>query len=150
MVRSLRTIFSLVALAAVLAVMATPAGATIGWCKKDPIVDIGGIRTHVYVSSLESILDSATGPTDVVITVPKGVATDLIGTDDGFGYGYNVRFKKSGDLKTTNRGIQIEVEVEVPATDELPVLLEVTDGQDVVLADKQGKTNDKVMVRTTL
>jgi len=150
MVRSLRTIFSFVALAAVLAVMATPTGATIGWCKRDPIVDIGGKRAHVYVSSLDSILVSATGPTDVVITVPNGVATDLIGTDDGFGYGYNVRFEESGGLKTTNRGIQIEVEVEVPATDELPVLLEVTDGQNVVLAHKRGETNEEVLVRTTL
>ena len=130
---------------------ATTATATIGWCKKDPTVSIGGKIANVWVSSPDAILDSVAGPTEVVITVPKGVDTELLKTDDGFaGLGYNVRFKESGRLDETRRGIEIEVEVKVPADDNLPVLVEVTDVDNELLKDATGRTNRVVSVETTL
>ena len=127
------------------------AGAITNWCKRDPVVDIGGKRAHVYVSSTEAINQAVTDPTKVRITVPEGVSTELIRTDEGFGdLGYEVRFDRSADLRATDRGVQVEVEVYVPATLDLPVKVEFTDGQDTVLARKTGATNGWVSVRSWL
>ena len=138
-----------VVLTLMLIVTAPGADALVGWCRKDPVVDIGGKRTHIWVASYEEINTAATGPTDVRITVPRGVSTELIRTDDGFGgHGETVSFHQSNDLRVTDRGIQIVVDVYVPATSTLPIRVEVTDRDDNLIERATGPTNQWVTVRT--
>ena len=143
-VLSRRGFLLIAALATLLLAPATAEGG-IGWCSKDPIVEIGGKRVHVYVASLDEILTTVTGPTDVLITVPTGVRTELISTDEGFnGLGYDVRFAESDDLDVTNTGIKVRVSVRVPASVELPVRVKVTDRRDDLLNREFGTTNSWV------
>ncbi len=137
-------------LALLLALTAPGADAAIYWCKTDPVVDIGGQRAHVWVSGVEGIQESVTGPTRVKISVPKGVDHQLIETDAGFGQGYDVRFVGDDDLRTTPRGIQIRVEVYVPAEDDIPVRVEVTDRDDELLDGATGATNQWLTARAWL
>ena len=82
------------------------------------------------------------GPTEVRITVPVGVSTELISTDEGFaGQGYEVEFAESENLDATYMGVQIGVSVRVPAAVELPVKVKVTDGDDRGLNRDIGTTN---------
>ena len=135
--------FVVLGLIAVLAgFTANPAGASPVWCAKDPIVEIGGKRAHIYVSSYEEILSTVEGATEVRITVPVGVSTELISTDEGFaGQGYEVKFAESENLDVTNMKVQFRVAVRVPAAVELPVKVKVTDGDDNVLNRDIGTTN---------
>ena len=138
------------ALALLFVLTAGPVGAGIGICRTDPVIEVDGKRAHIYVSSLETILTKVIGPTEVVITVPNGVRTELISTDNGFGLGWNVRFKDSGDLRVTDRGIEVHVSVSVPATATLPVETEMTDRNDMQLAQNRGMTNEAIKFRAWL
>src|SRR5688500_2127248 len=102
-----RALTALAILAALL--IATTPGADAGrsWCRKDPVVRIGGEVVSIYVSSYAEALTSVTGPTEVVITVPPGVRTALLRTDDGFGFGYAVRFAESSRLRVSAAGTAI-------------------------------------------
>jgi hypothetical protein len=92
------------------------AGATRGWCQADPIVTIDGQFADISLSSYEEMLDLATGPTQVVVTVPTGVATRLVATDTGFGgHGYHVRFKKSRKFANTEQLLEVRIRVHAPA-----------------------------------
>lgn len=147
----MRRVAPALALLAVLAALAAPpVTAGLGWCQKDPIVDIGGKRAHVWVSSPMEILDVVSGPTKVVIAVPEGVDTELIATDEGFGYGYNVRFVESDELRITGRGIEIEASAFVPSHGELPVRVEITDRKDNRLDLATGETNEWVTAAARL
>ena len=137
-------------LALLLALTAPSADAIVGWCKGDPVVDIGGQRAHVWVSGVEGIQESVTGPTRVKISVPKGVDHELIMTDEGFGRGYDVRFVEDDDQRVTPRGIQIRVEVYVPAEDDIPVRVELTDRNDALLDQTTGATNQWLTAKTWL
>ncbi len=117
------------------------AGAILEWCKSDPVLDIGGKRAHVYVSSPVDVLAAVTGPTVVEITVPVGVPVQLVSTDEGFGYGWDVRIAESDKLQVTKQGIEVRVRTYVPATATLMVRTEVTDGGGGVLATIAGTTN---------
>lgn len=151
MPRLLRSIVVMLTLAAALALTAAPSTArTIGWCKTDPIVDIGGKRANIFVYGMYGILDIVTGPTDVVINVPVGTDTKLIDTDNGFGYGYNVKFVELESLEETKRGIEIRVDVIVPATETLPIKVEITDGAEKLLERSIGETNRVVTAEARL
>ena len=145
---------TLVPLALALAVLfwASPGvSAGIAWCKTDPIVAIGDEVVNIYVSAPEEILQAATGPTDVVVYVPVGVATEVVYTDPGFGYGETVTILESNRLRETGNGIQIVVVVTVPASASVPVLVEIApQSAGVVTASASGSTNETVRVRTTV
>ncbi len=145
-----RVLSSLSLLVLLLVVTAPTVDATISWCKSDPVVDIGGKRAHVWVSAMDGIQESVTGPTKVKIVVPKGVDHELIEMDEGFGQGYDVRFVEDDDQRVTPRGIQIRVEVYVPAEDDMPVRVEVTDRADDLLDRSTGATNDWVIAKAWL
>ncbi len=137
-------------LALLMAVSASSTGAAFYWCKTDPVVDIGGKRAHIYVYAAEGILTAVTASTEVIISVPKGVSTDLISTDNGFGLGWEVAFKESKSLNVTKRGIQVEVEIFVPASEDLPAKAEITDREDDVVDEDIGETNRKLKLKTWL
>jgi hypothetical protein len=116
-------------LAACALLLAMP-GASAGrsWCMNDPVVKIDGHVADVFVSSYVEMDAAATGPTQIVVTVPTGVSTELLAVDNGFGgHGYAVSFATSSRLKATATGIQVQVEVYAPATDgSLPVKVQFT------------------------
>ena len=61
----------------------------------------------------------------MIVTVPEGVKTQLILTDLGFLRGYDVTFKQSSDLQKTDKGVEVRVEVYVPARDnDMPIKVE--------------------------
>ena len=137
-------------LLAIFLLHAPGAAAVIEWCRADPVVEIGGTRLHVYVSGPVEILDAATGPTVVEIAVPPGVPATLISTDPGFGHGWDVRFVESDTLDATRRRAEVQVSAYVPATADLDILIQVTDGTDFVLAEAMGTTNSWGVVNARL
>jgi hypothetical protein len=110
---------------AALAATARGAEARRAWCRTDPIVVIGGALADVFVSaplgSLVQAVLSVTGPNEIVVTVPQGVNAWLLLSDLGFGRGNTVSFAQSADLQQTDSGIQVRVEVFVPAKTSFPV-----------------------------
>ncbi|HYN88701.1 MAG TPA: hypothetical protein VER55_09230 [Ardenticatenaceae bacterium] len=89
-----------------------------GWCRLDPIVMIDGQLASIFVASYLEMQLLATGKTQVIVTVPPGVRSQLVATDVGFGlHGYDVRFAESGELTATHDGLDIQIEVVVPARD---------------------------------
>jgi hypothetical protein len=119
------------------------ASAEIEWCRVDPVISVNGTTYNVIVSSPYAILESATGPTDVVVTVPAGSDSALISTDDGFGFGETVAFVESSSRSVRNGAGNINISVKVPAKTRLPVLVEVLVG-DQTVATELGKTNQRM------
>jgi hypothetical protein len=117
------------ALVAVSLLLAAP-GASAGrmWCLSDPVVKIDGHVADVWLSSYVEMNQAATGPTQIVVTVPTGVAAELLAVDNGFGgHGYDIGFAESSKLKATATSIQVQVQVFAPATDgSLPLKVQFT------------------------
>lgn len=119
----LLVVFTLVALATV--VLAPGASAARAWCRTDPIVVIDGTLADVFVSGPLTAPLLVTGPTKLIITVPEGVSTQMILTDLGFLRGYDYQFKESSKLRKTRQGIEVRVQVYVPASDDsMPIKVE--------------------------
>ena len=142
---------ALILVLGLLAVFAPDATASIHWCRVDPAVSINGQTVNIFIASTEEIFQQATGPTDVVVSVPVGVSAELLWTDAGFGYGETVTILESSRLRVTSSGVQIMVSAYVPATGSLPVLVEIVPANaGVVTASAQGATNAQVRVSTTV
>lgn len=157
--RTRRDVLQTLGLAAVAlpAVLLSPGGvgATRGWCKADPIVELGGQIADISLSSYEEMLDLATGPAKIVVTVPSGVSTRLVSTDAGFGgHGYHVRFRKSRELANTNQVLEVRIRVHAPALDEPegPLPLKVTftplDYDRLIAGEAQGRANTWIVLQT--
>jgi hypothetical protein len=137
-----RAVLPALALAAIVfALTVGGAGASLSWCRSDPIVEVGGRRAHVYVASPVDVMSAASGPTRVVITVPAGVSTQFIEADNGFGYGWSVSFAESDQLRVATQGIEVRVSTYVPARATMPVMTDVTNGGGAVLGSSMGTTN---------
>ena len=161
-VRRLTPLLGLLAL--LLALQVNPAGAGIGWCSRDPNFELGGRRGHVYVESQETMLQEANGPVEVEITVPSGVETRLISTDDGFGWNpaYKVTFRehpewvidndsndRDGDGYTNQFKIRIEVRAPTRGAVSLPVVVKFV-ANDGTVTVAEGVSNDWVVVKSYL
>lgn len=95
------------------------------WCRTDPIVLIDGTIVDIFVLGPLTAPMQVTGPTEVVVTVPVGVDASLVAHDLGFGKGETVAFAESRALRVTSRGIQVQVDVRVPAIDDaMPIRVE--------------------------
>jgi hypothetical protein len=78
-----------------LAWTARSATAIRGWCRSDPVIMIDGELTDlVYDAPLDAPL-KVTGPTRIVVTVPRGVQAHLVLAGPGFGQGELVSFEYS-------------------------------------------------------
>jgi hypothetical protein len=78
---------------------ATRAEAARTWCRTDPVVKIDGQVADVWLSSYWELHKTATGPSEIVISVPPGVSTELLASDLGFGrHGYVVSFQEDPSL----------------------------------------------------
>ena len=144
-------------LAALLAVTVLVQGtdAQRAWCKTDPIVVIDGATADVFVSaplgSMVQALLTVTGPNQIVVTVPQGVNAWLLLTDVGFGRGNVLTFAQSSDLHETAGGIEVRVQVFVPATGSFPVRVEFAPRLLGLLwpASAEGTTNSWITLTTT-
>jgi len=150
-------LLSVCALAAPAALRAEAARAIKGWCRKDPIVEIGDVTAHLVLSSFAEMDELATGASQLVITVPAGVPTRFVASDPGFGhFGYDVRFLESRQLIANDRSVEVQVEAHAPAANPpdgpLPLLLAFTsvgDGRPV--SDQaEGQANEWLLLRANL
>jgi hypothetical protein len=136
----------LVAIGGVKAV--NPALAARAWCRTDPYVRIGGKEARVYVVSFKDGTDDvSTGPIEVIFRFPRGLRSELLWVDDGFGLGYDVRFEPDRKLRLRRDGrFPVRVNVVVPASrDDLVVGAEFEPAAvGRVTARAAGQTNDPV------
>lgn len=143
---------ALMALALALAVVAvSPAEAGWRWCERDPVFSIAGTLVNVVVAVREEHQSAVTGPIVVTLYAPIGVNALLISTDDGYnGYGEVVSIVPASWLTVTGRGVQVRVEVTVPASRvDMPVDVFVTPaGARTVSVN--GKSNTVVPVQFTV
>jgi hypothetical protein len=93
---------------------ATRADAARGWCMVDPLIMVDGQMADVFVSSDPAMLLKASGPIDMVITIPTGSKGVVILTDLGFLKGYKISFKHSSALTKTKSHTQVRVSVYAP------------------------------------
>jgi hypothetical protein len=97
------------------------------WCRADPVVAINGHIVDISVYSYLDMQAAATGPVQIVVTLPSGMKGWVLAMDQGFGHGYAVRFATSAKLHATKSAIQIQVAVYAPASDRsLPVIAQLT------------------------
>lgn len=95
-----------------------------GWCRTDPLMLIDGDLVDIFCTAPLSMLLSATGPNEIVVTVPKGVKAYLVLAGIGFGRGEIVRIEKSADLEKKRRSVEVHVDVFIPARENLEVGVE--------------------------
>lgn len=102
---------------------ALPASAGRTWCRADPVFSVDGKLIKVEVLSDPAIRTATTGPIKLVLSVPAGSSVQLLETDTGFGYGYDISIAYVPGLKMH----KMHASVFVPATNAtLPVQIEVT------------------------
>jgi hypothetical protein len=95
-----------------------------GWCRTDPLILIDGELADIFCTAPLSMLLKATGPTEYVVTLPRGVDGKLLLAGPGFLKGETLDFRHSEKLERTKSGIEIKVAVRVPAKEDLPIGLE--------------------------
>jgi hypothetical protein len=95
---------------------ASHADAARGWCLADPVIIVDGQLADVFVSSDPAMLLRASGPIEMVITIPTGSKGAVILTDLGFLRGYKISFRQSSSLKKTTSHTQVKVSVYAPNT----------------------------------
>ena len=100
---------------------APSATAGVAWCRTDPVVVIDDQVADIFVSVRFDELTRVNGRTEIVITTPVDVDITLATPSAGFGHGENVTFKKSSALEKTDKGIDLRIEVHVPAQDDIRV-----------------------------
>ena len=131
---------------------ATDAAAIRTWCRTDPVVAIDGELADVFVAAPANAPLLVTGPNRIVVKVPPGVRARLVASDVGFGKGEEVTFEESRKLRVTDDGIEVRVEVYVPATDDdMPVRVEFAPRVVGILspASAEGTANAWVSLQTT-
>ena len=97
-----------------------------GWCRVDPVVEIAGQTAHIWVASTTEMRKAASGPVQIVVTLPEGITGREIPAESGagFGFGIKVKFKESEQLRAARAGVQVRVAAHAPAHDQsLPVRL---------------------------
>jgi hypothetical protein len=135
-----------------LALTAHSAAASVAWCRSDPILLVDGKLADVFVSiPLDALLD-VTGATEFVITTPRNVSVDLAVAGIGFGYGELVSFEQSKKLKVTPAGIELLIEVYLPASEDHPVAVEFAPHLVGILwpTRAEGVTNSTITLRAVL
>lgn len=100
------------------------ASAARGWCRTDPLILINGELADIFCTAPLSMLLQATGPTEFVVTVPRGVQASLVLAGPGFLKGERIEFEHSRKLEKTKLGIEVKIEVRVPAREDLPIGVE--------------------------
>ena len=110
-----RSLFSILAVLILSVSIAAPhAEAARGWCLADPLIMVDGQLADVFVSSQVAMLLTASGPIQMVITIPKGSKGVVILTDLGFLRGYKITWAYSDKLVKTKKHTPVSVSVYAP------------------------------------
>ena len=100
-----------------LVVVAAPtASAARYWCRSDPLLHIDGRLVDVFVSVPPEVLLQVSGPTQVVVTLPEHVDAGVVLAGVGFGWGEQVSIAHSKRLRVKASGVEVWVDVLVPAS----------------------------------
>ena len=124
-----------------------------GWCRVDPVVEIGGQTAHIWVASTVEMREAASGRVRVVVKVPAGVPAREVpeASGGGFGHGIKVTFKETMRLQAAEAGVPVRISVYAPAHDDsLPVrvtFMPVADGP-LSPGTATGSADDWVVLRT--
>ena len=107
---------------------AHPAAAGRQWCRTDPIVVIAGTRVNIEAAVPVEDQGAVNGPVMVVVSVPVGVAAEVVYVDAGFnGHSEHVTIHHVRHLQAQEGAVPIQVEITVPASrDDVPVAAWVT------------------------
>ena len=121
------------------------------WCRNDPVIMINGEVADILISSSAAMDAAATGPVEIVVTLPPDMNGSVLATDLGFGgYGYVIRFDTSPKLKATASTVPVHIAAYVPATDaRLPVIVDFVPRSSSLLnaASAEGRANHWVIVK---
>jgi hypothetical protein len=129
-----------------------PAAAGRGWCRSDPVLLIDGVLADLFSSvPLDSVL-KVTGPTQIVITTPKEIVISLAIPGLGFLRGEKVSLERSRKLEKTADGIELKIELLVPARDDFPVRVDFAPRVLGILKPEstEGQTNRWIKMSTKL
>jgi hypothetical protein len=132
---------------------ASSATAAVGWCRSDPVIMVNGNIADIFVSAPVDALVAVTGPTQIVVTTPPDVDAALIVSTFGFGRGEIVEFEQSRSLKITDEGIELRIQVFVPAiNDQMPVEVEFSPRLLDILSPvtAEGTANDWISFRVVV
>ena len=115
MKRTIRSLFAVVMVLLFVGSMAAPqANAARGWCLADPLILVDGQLADVFVSSDLAMLLRASGPIQIVISIPNGSKGQVILTDLGFLKGYKISFVQSDKLVKTKTHTPVLIRVYAP------------------------------------
>jgi hypothetical protein len=104
-------------------VLTAPTSAGRAWCRADPIVIVGKDIVDIQVASSLEMYKSASGPIQMVVTVPQGTRAQVLIEDFGFGRGYDIEVV-TGNVPA---GTRATVAIYAPAADgSLPVTVSGT------------------------
>jgi hypothetical protein len=136
--------------ALVFVIVAAPVDAGRKWCQHDPIFNIAGTTTSVYVAVYDDLQHHVTGPIAVTLSVPPATAVEVTYVDGGFNdFGEAISVVSDPRLKVTSRGIQVRFQVSVPAAKIMPVLVTVAPSSGRA-SSVTGKNNMTITVNTTV
>ncbi len=131
--------------AILLVLVASPVGAGLQWCPRDPIVALNGQEVQIWVSIPEQYQTAVTGPVEVDIRTPRGVEQEVVFTDEGFnGHGEVVEFFERGRLNGDEMDVDVRIRVPYDRSmvdrGNLAVRLTVIlpDGEVIELEDDRG------------
>jgi hypothetical protein len=148
---SVRWAFALMTV--LMVVSASTATAGVGWCRSDPVIMVNGDVADIFVTAPAEALLVVTGPTQIVVTTPPEVDAALIVSTLGFGRGEIVEFEQSNSLKVRDDGIDLRIQVFVPAiNDQLPVVVEFSPRLLDVLSPvtSEGSANEWISFRVVV
>lgn len=99
-----------------IAVLALPAAAAMTWCRKDPVIEVNGVRAQILVAVPDEYVPLVNGPIQVTIIAPRGTTRRTLMTDEGFnGHGETVKFdNSSGRVGDDDEAFDITVKASVP------------------------------------
>lgn len=136
------------ALLLVLILGSTVAYAGFHWCADDPVLSIDGTEVNVIIEIPEGTQDLVNGSVKVKVHVPSNVEAHKISTGDGFGHGEKVKLIRDGEPVEPGDAIWVQVEVEVPGTEEFRV--RVTVEAPGVSQTRKGWSNEWVNCKAKL
>lgn len=114
-----RRLFAVMAALIALLVVIAPTSAGRAWCRADPVLLINGDVVDIQVGSSPEMSGAATGPIEMVVSVPRGTRANVVLNDFGFGRGYSIKTEQVDGLP---KGVRASVAVRAPASNgDLPV-----------------------------
>jgi hypothetical protein len=145
-----RRLLPLVFAACALWLAVSPVEAGRRWCHKDPIFMVAGVTVSVDVAVYDDQQNLVTGAVVVKLLVPPGTKAELVFVDDGFnGFGEKVTIVTDKRLRKVSHGIQIRVDVHIPAKKHIAALATVKPGS-AKATSLQGTTNRSIFVNATV